>query len=103
MATILCVIPAILAFGMCLCSLLGKGLLLNNTWLWASEQERKRMNKVPYYRQSGIVFGLLGVVFSLLATETILKTKWLLYIAAAVGVAVLIYAVVSSAVLDKKK
>ena len=36
-----------------------KGILLNNAYLYASEQERQKMNKKPYYRQSGIIFILM--------------------------------------------
>ena len=32
-----------------------RGFLLNNAWLYASAEERNKMNKKPYYRQSGIV------------------------------------------------
>ena len=31
-----------------------KGFLWNNAWLFASEQERKHMDKAPHYRQSAI-------------------------------------------------
>lgn len=75
---------------------LEKGPLLNNAWLFASEQERKTMNKAPHYRQSGIVFGLLGVIFALIGLETILHTGWLYYIVWATAFATVIYAVVSS-------
>ena len=33
-----------------------KGFLFNNAYLYASEEERKKMNKKPYYRQSGNCF-----------------------------------------------
>lgn len=41
-----------------------KGFLWNNAWLFASEQERKHMDKAPHYRQSAIVFALLCLIFS---------------------------------------
>ena len=33
-----------------------KGFLFNNAWLWASEKERRTMDKKPHYHQSGVVF-----------------------------------------------
>ena len=73
-----------------------RGPLLNNAYLFASEQERKTMEKKPHYRQSGIVFGLLGVIFLLNAIEILLKTDWLYYIIWAVAFITIVYAVVSS-------
>ena len=35
---------------------LQKGFLLNNAYLYASKEERKTMNKKPYYLQSAISF-----------------------------------------------
>lgn len=78
-----------------------KGPLLNNAYLFASEQERKTMDKKLYYRQSGIVFGLLGVIFLLITLEVLLKTGWLYYVVWAVTFAAVVYAVVSS-IIDVK-
>ena len=40
-----------------------KGFLFNNAYLYASKQERKTMNKKPHYKQSAIVFFLIGLIF----------------------------------------
>ena len=56
--------------------ILQRGPLINNAWLYADEEQRRTMNKTPYYHQSGIVFSMIG--------------------------AVLIYAVVSSVRIDRK-
>ena len=79
-----------------------KGPLLNNAYLYASERERKTMDKKPHYKQSGIVFGLLGVIFLLITLEVFLKTGWLYYIVWAVAFIAVVYAVVSS-IKDVKK
>ena len=42
-----------------------RGFLLNNAWLYASKQERETMNKKPFYRQTAIVFLLIGIIFLL--------------------------------------
>jgi len=80
-----------------------KGFLFNNAYLYASKQERETMDKKPYYRQSGIIFLLIGILFSINAVDTILETGWLLYLVIAIGVAALVYAVVSSVLIDKNK
>ena len=73
-----------------------RGPLLNNAYLFASEQERKTMDKKPHYRQSGIVFGLIGANFLLLALESFLETGWIYYIVWILAFIVVIYAIVSS-------
>lgn len=73
-----------------------RGFLFNNAYLFASEQERKTMDKKPHYRQSGIVFCLLGVLFLLIALEMLLKAGWLYYIVWAVAFVTIVYAIVSS-------
>ena len=40
-----------------------KGFLFNNAYIYASKQERKNMDKKPHYKQSGIVFLLIGIIF----------------------------------------
>ena len=73
-----------------------RGFLLNNAYLFASEQERKTMDKKPHYQQSGITFGMLGVIFLLIALEMLLRTGWLYYIVWTVAFIVIVYAIASS-------
>ena len=40
-----------------------KGFLFNNAYIYASKKERETMDKKPHYRQSGIVFVLVGMIF----------------------------------------
>ena len=44
-----------------------RGFLLNNAYLYASKEERATMDKKPHYRQSAIVFLMIGIVFLLIA------------------------------------
>ena len=37
-------------------SFMEKGKLMNNAYIYASKEEREKMNKKPYYIQTGIVF-----------------------------------------------
>lgn len=82
-------------------SLREKGYLFNNSYIFASEQERAKMNKAPLYRQSGIVFLLCGIILLLAAVQALLAVKWLTYIIVVMLVAALVYAVISG--IEKKK
>lgn len=64
-----------------------KGFLLNNGYLYAPQQERKSMDKKPYYKQSGIAFVCVGLIFSINAVEILLQTGWLFYLVIGVAVA----------------
>ncbi len=78
-----------------------KGALLNNAYLYASEAEREKMNKKPYYRQSGIIFILIGVIFAVNAVEVKLMLGWLLWLVMALAAVTIAYAVASSVKINK--
>ena len=80
-----------------------KGVLLNNAYLYASPEKRKTMDKTPHYRQSAIIFLLLGFVCAFLALGWITERKWLNWIAGAPMATSIVYAVVSSVRIEKKK
>ncbi len=80
-----------------------KGILLNNAYLYASREEREKMNKRPYYRQSGIVFSLLGIVFLLNAVQVTTEWNWICYLSILVSIVTIIYAVVSSILIEKDR
>ena len=80
-----------------------KGFLLNNAYLYASKKEREAMDKAPYYRQSAVVFALIGLIFLLNGLSLLLGTQWLGYLAGGVVVIALIYAAVSSIAFEKRK
>ena len=80
-----------------------KGFLFHNTSLYASKKERETMDKKPHYRQSAIVFLLLGVIFLLLAIELFCEIKWLYMIVILVVIALIIYAIASSISIERKK
>lgn len=84
-----CAVISILQF-------LERGFLFNNAYLYASERERKTMDKKPYYRQSGIVFAFLSAIFLCVALECALETLWLWWGEGALLIALLVYAVASS-------
>jgi len=80
-----------------------KGFLFNNAYIYASKQEREVMDKKPHYRQSGIVFLMIGIVFVINAVDMILKTGWLFYIVIVIAVIAIIYAIASSVIIEKNK
>ena len=94
---------AAVAFGMSIRSLREKGFLFNNAYLYALKQEREAMDKKPYYRQSSVVFALLGMIFLLNALSVHFSLDWMIYLVGALIVFTLIYAVVSSIVIEKNR
>ena len=80
-----------------------KMILLNNAWIYASKKERETMNKTPHYRQSGVVFALIGLNFLIDAIGCILhNADLMLYAVIIISVIAVIYAIVSSIRIEKK-
>lgn len=93
---IVCFVLAAAAFAAGVLHLLGKGPLLNNAWLFASQRERAAMDKRPYYRQTGVVLLLVGCIFLLNGVQALTGWYWLLWPILALGLGVLVYALVST-------
>ena len=79
-----------------------KGFLLNNAYLYASEEERKTMNKKPWYRQTAIVFWFLSVACILSALDMIFDKKLFLILEGLIVIGTVVYAIVSSVMISKK-
>jgi len=80
-----------------------KGFLFNNAYIYASKEERKRMNKKPYYRQSAIVFTGMGIVFLVIAAVIFTGWIWLHLITIVVLILLVIYAISSSTAIERSK
>ena len=80
-----------------------KGFLFNNANIYASKQERETMDKKPHYKQSGMAFLLIGIVFGINTVEVILQLNWLFVLAMIVAVIAIVYAIVSSIAIEKRK
>ena len=93
----------IFAFVLSIRSFCEKGFLFNNAYLYASKQEREEMDKKPYYRQSAIVFLLIGCIFALNGCTVLLHIRWISYIAITVVIGTIVYAIVSSVVIETQK
>lgn len=83
-------------------SFMERGYLINNAYIYASEEERKKMDKKPYYRQSAIVFCLLGVMFAIVGTSIVVQNYQIELLEIPVAAGTVIYAVVSSAKINNR-
>ena len=80
-----------------------KGFLFNNAYIYASKQERETMDKKMHYKQSGSVFVLIGNIFLINAVEMILQTGWLFYLVIGIAIVAIVYAIVSSVMIEKRQ
>ena len=81
-----------------------KGKPLNNSYLFASEQERAAMDKKPLYRQTGIVLLIVGAGLLFISVlYLILKNSWAFYLLIPVFVLAIGYSIVSEVLLSRKK
>ncbi len=95
-------IISVFSFFMSIRSFMEKGFLFNNAYIYASKQEREAMNKKPHYRQSAIVFLLMGIVFMLIGLAMLFNADCFFYIVIAIIILTLIYAVVSSITIERR-
>ncbi|MCR5431034.1 MAG: DUF3784 domain-containing protein [Lachnospiraceae bacterium] len=84
-------------------SFMGKGRLLNNAYLYASDKERETMDKKPYYIQSGVVFCCLSLIFLIVGLATLMESDKILLLEILVVIGMIIYVIVSTAIINKKK
>lgn len=61
------------------------------------------MDKKPHYKQSGVVFLLIGAVFAINAVDMILKTGWLFYVVIVIAIIAVTYAIASSIMIERNK
>lgn len=80
---------------------MGHGFLLNNEYLYATKEEREKMDKTPYYRQSGVIFAMISIVFALDAIEIIYQMKWLTQLVLCVMIAAVAYAIISTRAIGR--
>ena len=80
-----------------------KGFLFNNAYLYASKEERSKMNKKPYYRQSAIAFSLFGIIFLVIAVAIFKGLNWLFPVVTVFATLVAVYAIISSIAIERKR
>lgn len=92
---------AIGAFVMSYRSFREKGFLFNNAFIYALKQERETMEKKSHYRQSAIVFLMIGVIFLLNGVSVLLAANWIFFLVIAIAIAAIVYAIASSIVIER--
>lgn len=90
------------AYAFSILQFLQKGFLLNNAYLYATKEERERMNKTPYYRQSGVMFCLVGTIFALNALDAFWQTDWLFGAVLGLCAVAIAYAILSAIWIARK-
>ena len=88
-------IIAVISFVIGILQLCEKGSLINSAYT------SKEKNKKPYYKQSGIVFLLIGLMFLFNAINILIKTTWLFY--AVISIIIIIMAFVAISTVRMKK
>lgn len=96
-------IIALICYILSIVQFLNKGFLFNNAYIYSSKEEREKMDKKPHYKQSGIIFLLIGIVFTVNSVNAILETNFLFFIVIAILLIAVIYAIVSSILIEKNK
>jgi len=74
-----------------------KGFPLNSLYMYVPKEEREKVDKKPYYRQSAIIFTIFGIFFILTAIASVTGIKGMFYIIGGGTILLLVYAVISSA------
>ncbi len=80
-----------------------KGFLFNQVFVYISKEDRQDLDPKPYYKQSSIIFLLIGIGFIFLGLEVFLQSGWLLYIFFGDIVLLLCYIIISTSLIRKKK
>ena len=80
-----------------------KGFLFNNAYIYDSEKERETMDKKPHYIQTGVIFIFIGLIFTVNAINVVLKKNFLLFVVIGIAVIAIIYAIVSSVLIERRK
>ena len=78
-----------------------KGFLMNNAYLYATKKQRETMYKAPYYRQSAVVFLLLGAVFAADGIRVLTDFAPLDYAVGVLLAAALVYAILSTVRIER--
>ncbi len=85
-------------------SYLEKGFLVNKEYINKSEEEREKMDKEskrPYYKQSSIVFLILGVTLLFLGVCILSKVNWIIYLIGFCIFILVLYIIISSINIKK--
>ena len=93
--TVTSLVFSILAFS-------GKDIILDDAYLKASEEEKAAMDKNAYRIQAAVVFLFIAVISACNALRAIMHMPLFTYLAGALGIVGIIYAIVSHYKIKKK-
>lgn len=79
-----------------------KGPIFSNTYLLATKEERKKIDKSAEYHLVTVVFRILGIVFLILTVNILTSWSWLYYIIGILITVLIIYAIKESIQSEKK-
>ena len=78
-------------------SFMEKGIPFNNAYLFATKEERTKLDKKQIYRQTAIVFGLIGLMLLISALLILFnKTELITPIIIPFCIITVVYAIISS-------
>ena len=80
-----------------------KGPILSNTYLWATSEEKKKMDKSAEYHLVTVVFSILGMIFLLLTIRILSSWSWINYIIGILITIVIVYAIIDTIKTEKNK
>ena len=79
-----------------------KGFLFNNAYIWASKEEREKLDKSLHYKQSAIVFALISAVFLVIGISILLQNYKIQLLEIPLILGALIYAFISSVRIERR-
>ena len=88
-------ILTIAAYALSLLGFLGKGIIIDDHYVFSTREKRKDMDKEAYYLQSGILFLCLGTMFLVYLLRLITGIRYFTYIALFFTFVAMVYAIIS--------
>ena len=77
------------------------GIIIDDHYIFASREAKKKMDKKPYYRQSGVVFACLGTMFLMCLIRALTGMRLFVYISYGIAFGAMVYAIVSHYTIGK--
>lgn len=79
-----------------------KGPILSNTFLFLSEEERKKADKQAEYKLVTVVFSFISAIFALLTIQIFTSWIWLYIPIGALAIVLLVYVIVETVKTERK-
>lgn len=99
---VILIVIIVVSFVLAILAFSGKDIILDDAYIKASEEERKSMNKQAYRVQTGIIFLFIAAMSLCNAIRLITRISLFAYLAGAVMLIGILYAIVSHYQIKKK-